>query len=314
MDKKPVAFVSHSSADGGVVEELARALARNGVDPWYAGWEIGPGDSIVDKINEGLESCDAFVIVVSRNSVRSKWVREELNSAVVERIEREAQIVPVRLDDSPVPPIINHLRYIELYPLEDNLAELVKAIFGVTDKPAVGEAPEYVRRASERQRAAIEGLTPEASAMLRYLVLEVGLRGQASSRTLGETLGLGATEVEDGLDELEERELVKTLGAMRSAVIPKAAAWLYMSEEDLGYDLWRDMLAVARCVAGREQVDTDTLEADTGLTEHRINVAALALQHLDVVKLIQPLGRGPYDFAEAWATRQTRRWLRHRPS
>ena len=236
VEKKPVAFVSHSSADREAVEELARALARSGVDPWYSGWEIGPGDSIVDKINKGLGSCDAFVIVVSQNSVRSKWVREELNSAVVERIERETQIIPVRLDDYPVPPIINHLRYIELHPLGENLEELVKAIFGVTDKPAVGEAPEYVCRASERQQAAIEGLTPEASAMLRYLVLEIGLRGQVPSRTLGETLGLGATEVEDGLDELEELDLVKTLGAMRSAVIPKAAAWLYMSEEDLGFD------------------------------------------------------------------------------
>ena len=101
---------------------------------------------------------------------------------------------------------------------------------------------------------------------------------------------------------------------MRSAVIPKAAAWLYMREEDLGFDLWRDMLAVARCVAGHEQADTDTLEADIGLPQHRINVAALVLQHLEVIKLIQPLGRGPYDFTEAWATRQTRRWLRESSS
>lgn len=310
IENKPVAFISHSSADRTAVEELALVLARAGVDPWYAGWEIGPGDSIVDKINEGLGSCGAFVIVVSRNSVRSRWVREELNSAVVERIERQAQIVPVRLDDSPVPPIINHLRYVELYPLEENLAELVKAIYGVTDKPTVGEAPEYVRRASERQQAAIEGLTPEASAVLRHLVLEIGLRGQIPSRALGETLGLDATEIEDGLEELEELDLVKTLGAMRSAVIPKAAAWLYMSEEDLGFDLWKDMLTVARCVAGHEQVDTDKLEIDTQMPQRRINIAALVLQHLEVVKLIQPLGRRTYDFTEAWATRHTRRWLR----
>jgi hypothetical protein len=70
VEKKPVAFVSHSSADRVTVEELARALARSGVDPWHSGWEIGSGDSIVDKTIKGLESCDTFVIVVSQNSVR----------------------------------------------------------------------------------------------------------------------------------------------------------------------------------------------------------------------------------------------------
>jgi hypothetical protein len=284
------------------------------VDPWYAGWEIGAGDSIVQKINKGLERCDAFIIVVSANSVRSKWVREELNSAVVERIERAAQIIPVRLDDSPVPPIINHLRWIELHPMDEHLEELVKAVFGVSDKPAVGEAPDYVRRALERQDNAIEGLTPEASAILRHLVLEIGLRGQISSRALCEVLRLSDMEVDDGLEELDELGLVRLLGAMRSAVIPRAAAWLYLGEEDLGFDLWRDMLTVAQCVAGHEQADTATLEADTRLPQYRINMAALVLQHLEVITLIQTLGRDPYDFREARATRHTRRWLRDNPS
>ena len=33
----PRAFISHSSADKDSVEVLALELARNGVDPWYAG-------------------------------------------------------------------------------------------------------------------------------------------------------------------------------------------------------------------------------------------------------------------------------------
>lgn len=312
--EKPIAFISHSSADKVSVEDLARGLATNGVEPWYSGWEIGPGDSIVAKISEGLGRCDAFIIVVSGNSVNSKWVGEELNSAVVDRIERQTKIIPVRLDASPVPRIINHLRWVDLQPLEENIADLVKAIYGVTDKPAVGEAPEYIRRANERNEAAVEGLTPEASAIVRYLVLEIGLQGQVSSRRLNEALELSDTDLDDGLDELEELELIRTPGAMRSAVLPNAAAWLYMREKDLGYDLWGDMVTVAQCVAGHDRVDTDTLETDTGLPQYRINVAALILKHLDVIHLIQPIGRGEYDFAEAWATRQTRQWLRGRSS
>jgi hypothetical protein len=310
----PNVFISHSSADKDSVEVLAQALAQNGVDPWYAGWEIGPGDSIVQKINEGLEGCDAFIIVVSENSVRSKWVREELNSAVVERIEREAEIIPVRLDRSPVPPIINHLRWVELHPLEEHIEELVKAIFGVSDKPPVGEAPDYVRWARERGEMAIGGLTPEASAILRYLILEDGLDSQTSSHVLRETLRLSDTEVEDGLDELEELGLVRELGPMGGVATPKATAWLYLDREDLGFDVQRDMLTVAQCVAGHERVDTTTLEADTGLPQKRIDVAALILQDHGIVHLIQTLGTAPYHFAEAWATSSTRRWLRNNPS
>jgi hypothetical protein len=289
----PNVFISHSSADKDSVEVLARELAQNGVEPWYAGWEIGPGDSIVQKINEGLESCDAFIIVVSKNSVRSKWVREELNSAVVERIERQAVIIPVRLDDSPVPPINNHLRWVELHPLEERIQELVKAIFGVSDKPPVGKAPDYVRWASERADTAIEGLTPEASAILRHLVLEGGLDVQRSSQELSETLRLSNLEVEDSLDELEGLGLVRNLGGTTiSVVVPQATAWLYLDEEELGFDLQRDMLTVARSIAGHEKVDTATLEADTGLPQERIDVAALILQDYDIVHLeAPPIGR-----------------------
>ena len=169
------AFISHSSEDRVCVERLARGLAANGVEPWYAGWEIRPGDSIVQKINEGLGTCDVFVIVVSENSVRSRWVQEELSSAVVRRIERQARIIPVRLDDSPVPPLVNHLHWVKMHPLEEQLPNLLKAIFGLSDKPPVGEVPEFVRKAEERHASVIENFSPEASAILRYVVLKGGL-------------------------------------------------------------------------------------------------------------------------------------------
>ena len=257
-----------------------------------------------------MESCDAFIIVVSENSVRSNWVREELNSAVVERIEGQAEIIPVRLDSSSVPPIINHLRWVELHPLEEHIEELVKAIFRVSDKPPVGEAPEYVQWARERRNAAIEGLTPEASAVLRYLV-RGGLKGQVLSQELSDSLRLSDREVEDSLEELEEFGLVRTSGSTLIDVTPRATAWLYLDEEELGFDPRGDMLTVAQCVAGHERVDTATLEADTGLPQERIDVAALILQDQGIIRLRQTMGTAPYHFAEAQATRSTRQWLRN---
>ncbi len=306
----PNVFISHSSADKDSVEELAKKLAENGIEPWYAGWEIGPGDSIVQKINEGLENCDVFVIVVSENSVHSQWVKEELSSAVIRRIEHQARIIPVRLDDAPVPSVINHLHWVKMHPLEEQLPQLVKAIFKVSDKPPIGEVPEYVRRARERASSTIEGLSPEASAVLKYAVLQVGLDGEVPVFELSEILGLTATEVDDAVDELEEQELIKPMRTTFGDVTPTAGAWLHISSDELGFDLWRDMLAVAQCVVNHGRISTDILEADTGLSQQRINIATLALEHLGAIKLIRYSGTTPYHFGEAQATRQTREWLR----
>lgn len=41
------------------------------------------GDSVPEKIAQGLAESDFFLIVVSDNSVKSEWVKRELNTAIV---------------------------------------------------------------------------------------------------------------------------------------------------------------------------------------------------------------------------------------
>lgn len=38
-------FLSYRSTDREVVEEFAGRLRRDGMDAWYDGWEIAPGDA-----------------------------------------------------------------------------------------------------------------------------------------------------------------------------------------------------------------------------------------------------------------------------
>lgn len=306
----PRVFISHSSEDKSSVRSLAERLRGSQVDAWYAEWEIAPGESIVQKVNQGLSECDVFVIVVSRNSIASRWVQEELSSAVVRRISEEASIIPVRLDDSPVPTVINHLLWVKMPPPEDEYNKLLKAIFGVSDRPPLGTTPEFVAQGLERRQTTISGFSPEASAVLRYLTLNADLLETVSDSDLVEGLGLDETEVSDSLEELGEQGLIGIIGSTLVEVTPKAPAWLYVESDLLGFDPLQDMLAVAQCAVGHGQVDVNILEADTGLSPKQMNIAALALQAHDHIHLIQPLGTAPYLFAEAWATRQTRQWLK----
>jgi hypothetical protein len=105
-------FVSHSSRDSGFVEWLLRELRSAGIEIWYARWEIKVGDSIIAKINEGLQTSDRLLVILSRASVQSRWVAEELNAATMRRIQnRGAFILPVLVEDCEIPPLLSHLKY-----------------------------------------------------------------------------------------------------------------------------------------------------------------------------------------------------------
>lgn len=107
-----IAFLSHSSADKPFVRQLAADLTANGIDVWLDEQRIRVGDSIPDKIAQGLAESDFFLIGLSRNSVGSPWVQKELNNALVNEVQRrKVHILPLKLDDAPMPPIIADKKY-----------------------------------------------------------------------------------------------------------------------------------------------------------------------------------------------------------
>ncbi len=61
----PVAFLCHASEDKPTVKALAEGLLKQGVDVFYDEWEIGPGDSIRQRLDHGLGQCTHFVAVLT---------------------------------------------------------------------------------------------------------------------------------------------------------------------------------------------------------------------------------------------------------
>jgi TIR domain len=147
----PKAFLSHASEDkADFAEPLGRRLAELGIDPWLDRWEIRPGDSLVQRLfDEGLAHADAVVVVISRFSVRKAWVREELDSATVSRIERGTRLIPVRLDDTEMPSPLKHLVWINATRGADGIDSAAQSIADTLhareSKPLVGPAPSYAR-------------------------------------------------------------------------------------------------------------------------------------------------------------------------
>lgn len=126
----PSVFISYSSKDASEARRLARELARNGISAWIDEYEILPGDSIGEKITEGLRTSEYLLVLLSKNSTQSDWVRFEIGKALDRNREATAiRIIPVRLDDSPVPDDLRDVRYINLYSdYQRGLNELYQAI------------------------------------------------------------------------------------------------------------------------------------------------------------------------------------------
>lgn len=119
-EREPGVFIIHSSKDGDVATKVADALKALavGYKVFYAEWSIKPGDSIVDKISDGLaRRNDTFVVLLSPNSVNSEWVKRELDSALMAQLSGENVLVlPVLIEECYIPGILRAIKRIDLRP------------------------------------------------------------------------------------------------------------------------------------------------------------------------------------------------------
>jgi hypothetical protein len=105
------AFLCHASEDKPAARDLANALIKCGAEVWLDEWEIRVGDSIVQKIDGALGTVSHLIILLSNNSVDKPWVRKELSSALMRQLSQNAiKVLPVRLDDCTIPPILADIK------------------------------------------------------------------------------------------------------------------------------------------------------------------------------------------------------------
>jgi hypothetical protein len=95
----PKVFVSHSTKDRVVVEEqILPLLQTHGIRVWYCQDDLLPGKHLDRAIRAGLQECDWFLVVVSKNSAASDGVQEEVDWALNYRRKAD-RIIPVRIDE-----------------------------------------------------------------------------------------------------------------------------------------------------------------------------------------------------------------------
>lgn len=129
---RPTIFLCHSSNDKPFVRNLVQRLNKDGIDTWFDEIEIKIGEQIHTKINEGLKKSDFFAVVLSKSSIKSKWVETELNSASnLEKYQNKGVFVlPLLIEECDVPPLLLDKRYANfLEDFECAYNEMTESIF-----------------------------------------------------------------------------------------------------------------------------------------------------------------------------------------
>jgi len=123
-------FISHSSKDKKFATWLGTDLKASGHTPWFDEWDICVGESIPEKISNGLSDANFIVVVLSTNSIKSKWVEREWHTKYWSEIEKNQTIVlPLLIEDCDIPELLKTKKYADFrWNYNDGLEDVLHAI------------------------------------------------------------------------------------------------------------------------------------------------------------------------------------------
>jgi len=102
--RQPKLFLSHSHQDKRFVRPLARKLENHGIGVWLDEAELNVGDSLLSRLSEAVYDVDFVLAVISKASIKSSWVKEELEMAMTRQIAgKKLTVLPLLKDKGRLP-------------------------------------------------------------------------------------------------------------------------------------------------------------------------------------------------------------------
>lgn len=94
-------FISYSSRDNKFAQRLYADLREEHVQCWFAPEHLQIGDKFRTRIDKEIRARDKLLLILSKNSVKSPWVEDEVEAAFEkERQQNRPVLFPIRLDDA----------------------------------------------------------------------------------------------------------------------------------------------------------------------------------------------------------------------
>jgi TIR domain len=108
-------FISHRRNDAVLAERLAAEIRDRGHHVWLDDWEIGIGDSIVERMQQGLEGASYLVLCYSASGVTAPWISREWLSTLARQLNgANVKLLPANLAGGGPPAILADISYADL--------------------------------------------------------------------------------------------------------------------------------------------------------------------------------------------------------
>jgi hypothetical protein len=121
-----VVFISHSSSDLWIAEQMAKLISALGANVWLDKKDLKGGDVMNDAIIGGIDACNEALVLVSPNSIKSPhWVIYEIG-AVSGQHKRVTPILN-QVDPDAIAPM-KGVKSIDLNQFDDFLIQLKKRV------------------------------------------------------------------------------------------------------------------------------------------------------------------------------------------
>ena len=96
-------FISYSSKNDDFARRLHGSLQESGVRCWFAPEDMKIGDPFRDVIEDAVRLHDKLLLILSKHSVQSEWVRDEVEAALEKERKRKGKetiLFPIKIDDA----------------------------------------------------------------------------------------------------------------------------------------------------------------------------------------------------------------------
>lgn len=306
----PQAFLSYTSPDSEVARKIAESLQANGIETWWDKWCIYPGDSLRQKIDEGLGNCTHFLVLLTPQSIGKPWVNQEMDAGLVRKLNAQCRFLPVRyeLPASALPPLLSGMLSPEITS-ETDITQLISDIYGVTKKPPRGTPPSAISQTKESNT----GYSPAASAVARLFV-ERSKNGvfadpQFTVERLAKEVNLSEEDTEDALHELT--------GLVKMSLRHVLVKGTLFAEFDRFWKPWNtadDALQLAADIVNDPDFPDKPKEIAEryGWEPRRLNPVVYYLLERRLLVDYQAMGTQPYSVVRIVGNRETRRFVKSR--
>lgn len=116
----PRVFISYSSKDSIFALRISEDLEREGIIPWLAEKELMPGN-IHQAILEAIALADYFLVLISKNNLKSDCVAKEITVAISKGESAQSnRVIIAKLDESELPEPLHEEQYVDLHSDYDN--------------------------------------------------------------------------------------------------------------------------------------------------------------------------------------------------